>query len=157
MKITRVDDHPKKQRKVFTLKVNNDIKHEGRNRMEKELKGWVKCPVCGQSKVGVYKGSKGYLSTRCKVCNRISVYDLEGMKAWKGRTISHRETGKDIPEKGVLKCSICGKSKVVIYQGAKGEVSVTCSNCGHINDIELSSMIITHGEIIGNQLKRKTA
>ena len=121
--------------------------------MEKELKGWVKCPVCGQCKVGVYKGSKGYLSARCKVCNRISVYDLVGMKAWKGRTISHRETGKDIPEKGVLKCSICGKSKVVIYQGAKGEVSVTCSNCGHINDIELSSMVITHGEIIANQLQ----
>lgn len=121
--------------------------------MEKELKGWVKCPVCEQSKVGVYKGSKGYLSARCKVCNRISVYDLEGMNAWRGRTISHRESGKDILEKGVLKCSMCGKSKVVIYQGAKGEVSVTCSNCGHINDIELSSMVITHGEIIANQLQ----
>ena len=92
--------------------------------MEKELKGWVKCPVCEQSK---------------------------------GRTISYRETRKDIPEKGALKCSICGKSKVVIYNGAKGEVSVTCSNCGHINHLELSSMVITHGEIIGNQLKRKTA
>lgn len=40
----------------------------------------VQCPLCGHKAFRVYEGSYGYLEAKCKVCKRISTYNLVSMR-----------------------------------------------------------------------------
>ena len=53
-----------------------------------KIKGRIKCPIYADSEIVVFQGAKGRVSIICPMCNRVGIYDLEYMKAYKGKAIS---------------------------------------------------------------------
>ena len=46
-----------------------------------ELKGVIKCPVCGRNPIYVYPDTKGHVSQQCKVCEKFILIDYDKMTA----------------------------------------------------------------------------
>lgn len=58
--------------------------------MEVNLKGIIKCSVCGKNPIYVYPDTNGRVSQQCKVCGRFILVDYDKMIAIPISAISQR-------------------------------------------------------------------